>query len=175
ERLQNTNFTVIQHGDKKYLKLFSPTLVESPVSYLSTKQLTEDKTMWEDGPDAAFQKQLEMERREANKARSRQHLRGLVLGLFLGGLLNLLALQQAAAKVSIPGQITRHDSSPLVILMIMINCAAIFRSGTRCMMSATAACVAVLVCFVTYTMHQTRRPSDFRVYARSVPPTPSAP
>ncbi|KAF9343440.1 hypothetical protein BGX26_005714, partial [Mortierella sp. AD094] len=62
ERLQN--FTVIQHGDQSYLKLFSPTLVESPVSFLSSKQIMEDKKLWEDGPDEAFQKKLDMEKRE---------------------------------------------------------------------------------------------------------------
>lgn len=65
ERLQNV--TVIQHGDKSYLKLFSPALVESPVSFLDTKQLFEDKKMWENGPDEALQKKLDSERREAYK------------------------------------------------------------------------------------------------------------
>ncbi|KAF9897698.1 hypothetical protein BX616_005128, partial [Lobosporangium transversale] len=63
ERLQK--FTVIKHGDQTCLKLFSPNLVESPVSFLSEKQLLEDKKLWENGPDEAFQRKLEMERREA--------------------------------------------------------------------------------------------------------------
>jgi hypothetical protein len=67
ERLQPKSPTIIQHGDQSYLKLFSPTLVESPVSYLDEKQQIADKKMWENGPDEAFQKQLDMERRDAHK------------------------------------------------------------------------------------------------------------
>ncbi|KAG0311246.1 hypothetical protein BGZ99_010309, partial [Dissophora globulifera] len=62
ERLQNV--TLIQHGNQSYLKLFSPTLVESPVSFLSTGQLIEDAKLWENGPDEALEKRMEMERRE---------------------------------------------------------------------------------------------------------------
>jgi len=65
------NITVIKHGDKSYLKLFSPVLVESPVSFLDQSQQVEDKKKWENGPDEAFQRQLEMERREAFKGKQR--------------------------------------------------------------------------------------------------------
>jgi len=67
ERLQNA--TVIKQGNRRYLKLFSPGLVESPQSFLNQKQLVEDKKLWEDGPNAAFQKQLEVEKREAFKGK----------------------------------------------------------------------------------------------------------
>ncbi|KAK3839724.1 MAG: hypothetical protein J3R72DRAFT_176048 [Linnemannia gamsii] len=70
ERLQQKPATIIQHGDQNYLKLFSPTLVESPVSYLDEKQQVADKKMWEHGPDEAFQRQLDMERREAYKGKN---------------------------------------------------------------------------------------------------------
>ncbi|KAI8353892.1 hypothetical protein B0O80DRAFT_65197 [Mortierella sp. GBAus27b] len=63
---------VIQLGNKSYLKLFSPSLVESPVSFLNHKQLIEDKQLWENGPNEAFQKQLDMEKREAFRGGSRQ-------------------------------------------------------------------------------------------------------
>lgn len=69
ERLSQKSPTIIQHGDQSYLKLFSPTLVESPVSYLDEKQQIADKKMWENGPDEAFQKQLDMERRDAHKGK----------------------------------------------------------------------------------------------------------
>ncbi|KAG0277543.1 hypothetical protein BGZ96_002825, partial [Linnemannia gamsii] len=105
ERLQPKSPTIIQHGDQSYLKLFSPTLVESPVSYLDEKQQIADTKMWENGPDEAFQKQLDMERRDAQKARSRQQLRGFLLGLWLGFLMGLLVLQQTSAKVFIPAHL----------------------------------------------------------------------
>ncbi|KAG0348046.1 hypothetical protein BG004_006253 [Podila humilis] len=63
----NLPFTVVNKDDKSYLKLFSPVLVDSPVSYLDAKQLHDDKKLWENGPDAAFQKQLQMEKHEAHK------------------------------------------------------------------------------------------------------------
>ncbi|KAF9341726.1 hypothetical protein BGZ91_003355 [Linnemannia elongata] len=100
ERLSQKSPTIIQHGDQSYLKLFSPTLVDSPVSYLDEKQQIADKKMWENGPDEAFQKQLDMERRDAHKARSRQQLRGFLLGLWLGFLMGLLVIQQTSAKAS---------------------------------------------------------------------------
>ncbi|KAF9399552.1 hypothetical protein BGX21_006078 [Mortierella sp. AD011] len=96
ERLQS--FTVIQHGDQSYLKLFSPALVESPVSFLSAKQILEDKKLWEGGPDEAFQRKLDMEKRETYQARSRQQVRGFALGIWLGCLMSILILQQTAAK-----------------------------------------------------------------------------
>lgn len=68
ERLQNIK--VIQFGNKSYLKLFSPSLVESPVSFLDYKQMTEDKQLWENGPNEAFQKQLDMEKREAFRGKT---------------------------------------------------------------------------------------------------------
>ncbi|KAG0014730.1 hypothetical protein BGZ80_010261 [Entomortierella chlamydospora] len=71
ERLQN--FTVIQHGDQSYLKLFSPALVESPVSFLSAKQILEDKKLWEGGPDEAFQRKLDMEKRETYQGQCLDH------------------------------------------------------------------------------------------------------
>ncbi|KAG0041292.1 hypothetical protein BGZ83_002040 [Gryganskiella cystojenkinii] len=68
ERLAiGADFEVVKHGDKSYLKLFSPILVESPVSFLNELQQREDKKKWENGPDEAFQRELEMERREAFK------------------------------------------------------------------------------------------------------------
>ncbi|KAF9934013.1 hypothetical protein BGZ65_003945 [Modicella reniformis] len=96
ERLQNIK--VIQFGSKSYLKLFSPSLVESPVSFLNQKQLLDDKKLWENGPNEAFQKQLEMEKREAFRARSKQQLRGFFMGLWLGCLMGLLMLQQTSTK-----------------------------------------------------------------------------
>ncbi|KAG0248652.1 hypothetical protein BG011_010036 [Mortierella polycephala] len=65
ERLQN--ITIIKDGDKSYLKLFSPDLVESPVSYLSANQLFDDKKLWENGPDEVLKKQLERENTEVFK------------------------------------------------------------------------------------------------------------
>ncbi|KAG0346917.1 hypothetical protein BGZ54_005066, partial [Gamsiella multidivaricata] len=65
ERLQK--FTVVQHNNQSYLKLFTPTLVESPVSFLSPTQLLDDKKLWENGPNEAFQKKLDMEKREVYK------------------------------------------------------------------------------------------------------------
>ncbi|CAO3574260.1 unnamed protein product [Mortierella alpina] len=162
ERLQNV--TVIQHGDRSYLKLFSPALVESPVSFLDTKQLFEDKKLWENGPDEALQKKLDFERREAYKVRSKQQLRGFMLGLWLGCLMGLLIVQQTAAKVFIPAHLARRDTSPLMVLVVFLTCAAVLRSGTRCMMTAIATCAAVLTCFATLMMNQSRYASEFRLY-----------
>lgn len=67
ERLQTT--TIIHHNNKQYLKLFSPGLVDSPVSFLDQKQQVEDSKLWENGPDEAFQKQLETDRREAYRGK----------------------------------------------------------------------------------------------------------
>ncbi|KAG0271842.1 hypothetical protein BGZ95_000285 [Linnemannia exigua] len=167
ERLQQKPATVIQHGDQSYLKLFSPTLVESPVSYLDEKQQIADKKMWENGPDEAFQRQLDIERREACKARSRQQLRGLLLGLWLGFLMGLLVLQQTSAKVFIPAHLARHDTSPLMLFTVLMSFIAVYRSGTRCIMTAIATCVAVLTCFATLVVNQTRYSPEFIVY-RSV-------
>lgn len=73
ERLQNV--TVIKQGNRRYLKLFSPGLVESPQSFLNQKQQVEDKKLWENGPNVAFQKQLEVEKREAYKGKEETALR----------------------------------------------------------------------------------------------------
>jgi hypothetical protein len=70
ERLQNIK--VIELGNKRYLKLFSPSLVESPVSFLNHKQQIADQKLWENGPDEAFQKQLDMEKREAFRGKAEQ-------------------------------------------------------------------------------------------------------
>ncbi|KAF9094250.1 hypothetical protein BGX29_009603 [Mortierella sp. GBA35] len=160
ERLQKP-VTVIQHGDQSYLKLFSPILVDSPVSYLDEKQQIADKKMWENGPDEAFQRQLDMERREAYKAHSRQQLRGFLLGLWLGFLMGLLVLQQTSAKVFIPAHLARHDTSPLMLFTVVMSCVAVYRSGTRCIMASIATCVAVLTCFATLVVNQTRYSPEF--------------
>ncbi|KAG0360437.1 hypothetical protein BGZ54_009560 [Gamsiella multidivaricata] len=148
ERLQNVK--VINHNNKRYLKLFSPSLVESPVSYLDRRQLSEDRKLWENGPNEAFQKQLEMEKREAYRARSRQQLRGFFMGLWLGCLLGVLMLQQTSAKVNFWR-------------------VAIVRSGTRCTIAAVATCAAVLTCFATLIVNQSRYSAEFQLYKR-VPP-----
>ncbi|KAG0261074.1 hypothetical protein BG011_001377 [Mortierella polycephala] len=168
ERLQN--ITVITHDNKKYLKLFSPSLVESPVSFLDQKQLTDDKKLWENGPNEAFQKQLEIEKREAYRARSKQQLRGFFMGLWLGCLLGFLILQQTTAKV----YFGRHDSwssyTPLVVLLVLMTSAIVARSGTRCTIAAVATCAAVLTCFATLIVNQSRYSPEFRVY-KTMPPT----
>ncbi|KAF9541005.1 hypothetical protein EC957_003584 [Mortierella hygrophila] len=164
ERLSLKSPTIIQHGDQSYLKLFSPTLVDSPVSYLDEKQQIADSKMWENGPDEAFQMQLDMERRDALKARSRQQLRGFLLGLWFGFLMGLLVLQQTSAKVFIPAHLARHDTSPLMLFTVLLSCVAVYRSGTRCIMTAIATCVAVLTCFATLIVNQTRYAPQFIVY-----------
>lgn len=68
---ERLNATVVCKDDKSYLKLFSPVLVESPVSFLDSKQLFEDKKLWENGPDAAFQKQLDIEKRDTYKGKKK--------------------------------------------------------------------------------------------------------
>ncbi|KAF9919793.1 hypothetical protein FBU30_010531 [Linnemannia zychae] len=163
ERLQKEP-TVIQHGDQSYLKLFSPTLVDSPVSFLDEKQLLADKKMWENGPDEAFQKQLEMERCEANKVRSRQQVRGFLLGLWLGFLMSLLVLQQTSARVFIPTYLARHDTSTLMLFTVLLSCVAVYRMGTRCIMTAIATCIAVLTCFATIIVNQIRYTPQVIVY-----------
>ncbi|KAF9324119.1 hypothetical protein BG006_000855 [Podila minutissima] len=152
ERLQTT--TIIHHNNKQYLKLFSPGLVDSPVSFLDQKQLVEDKKLWENGPDDAFQKQLETDRREAHRARSKQQLRGFFMGLWLGCLLGLLILQQTSS-VYFSGQFARSFSStPVILLLVFVSCVAVVRSGTRCMIAAVATCAAVLTCFATMIANQ---------------------
>ncbi|KAF9951342.1 hypothetical protein BGZ70_001031 [Mortierella alpina] len=164
ERLQN--ITIVKHGNKKYLKLFSPSLVESPVSFLDQKQLVNDRKLWENGPDEAFQKQLEVEKREAYRARSKQQLRGFFMGLWLGCLMGLLILQQTSAKV----YIWRHDSlssyTPLFVLLILASSVAVVRSGTRCTIAAVATCAAVLTCFATLIVNQSRYGVEMKVYKR---------
>ncbi|KAF9116004.1 hypothetical protein BGX27_005441 [Mortierella sp. AM989] len=160
ERLQN--FTVIQHGDQSYLKLFSPTLVESPVSFLSPRQIIEDKKLWENGPDEAFQRKLDSEKRETFQGRSRQQIRGFALGIWLGFLMGILILQQTAAKVYIPSYLARHDTSPMLLLMVFVSCVAATRAGTRCMIASIATCAGVLVCFATLFANQNHY-SKFRI------------
>lgn len=159
---------VIQLGNKSYLKLFSPSLVESPVSFLNHKQLIEDKQLWENGPNEAFQKQLDMEKREAFRARSKQQLRGFLMGLWLGCLMGILMLQQTSTKI----HFWRSDMSSfssLVILLIIASCVAIVRSGTRCTMTAVATCSAVLTCFATLIVNQSRYSTNFHLYKRAPP------
>ncbi|KAF9313287.1 hypothetical protein BG003_005439 [Podila horticola] len=152
ERLQTT--TIIHHNNKQYLKLFSPGLVDSPVSFLDQKQQVEDSKLWENGPDEAFQKQLETDRREAYRARSKQQLRGFFMGLWLGCLLGLLILQQTS-RVFFTGQFARYFSStPVILLLVFLSCVAVVRSGTRCMIAAVATCAAVLTCFATMIANQ---------------------
>ncbi|KAF9191260.1 hypothetical protein BGZ51_007580 [Haplosporangium sp. Z 767] len=167
ERLQN--ITVITHGNKKYLKLFSPSLVESPVSFLDQKQLTDDKKLWENGPNEAFQKQLEIEKREAYRARSKQQLRGFFMGLWLGCLLGFLILQQTTAKVYFGRQDSWSSYTPLVVLLVLMTSVIIARSGTRCTIAAVATCAAVLTCFATLIVNQSRYSPEFRVY-KTMPP-----
>ncbi|KAF9973038.1 hypothetical protein BGZ73_003748 [Actinomortierella ambigua] len=57
----------LKMGDNKYLKLFSPNLVESPVSFLTQKQLSEDQKLWEKGPNEVLRLQIENERRDAHR------------------------------------------------------------------------------------------------------------
>ncbi|KAF9998243.1 hypothetical protein BGZ79_008079 [Entomortierella chlamydospora] len=161
ERLQN--FTVIQHGDQSYLKLFSPALVESPVSFLSAKQILEDKKLWEGGPDEAFQRKLDMEKRETYQARSRQQVRGFALGIWLGCLMSILILQQTAAKVYIPSYLARHDTSPMLLFVVFMSCVAAVRAGTRCLIVAVATLAAVLTCFATLIANQSQYSTEFRV------------
>ncbi|KAG0087988.1 hypothetical protein BGZ92_006765 [Podila epicladia] len=146
---ERLNATVVCKDDKSYLKLFSPVLVESPVSFLDSNQLFEDKKLWENGPDAAFQKQLDMEKRDTYKVRSMQQVRGLVMGLWLGCLMALLILQQSAARVYLSNHLVRVTSSPLVLILAILTWIAVLRSGTRSMVSAIATCTAVLTCFAT--------------------------
>ncbi|KAF9357852.1 hypothetical protein BGX26_002948 [Mortierella sp. AD094] len=167
ERLQNIKF--VQHGNKRYLKLFSPSLVESPVSYLNQKQLTDDKKLWENGPNEAFQKQLELERRDAYRARSKQQLRGFFMGLWLGSLLGFLMIQQTSVKVYFWGHETLSSFTPLVVLLIMISSIAIVRSGTRSTMAAVATCAAVLTCFATLIVNQSRYSAEFHLYKKGPP------
>ncbi|KAK3815053.1 MAG: hypothetical protein J3Q66DRAFT_343708 [Benniella sp.] len=167
ERLQNIK--VIELGNKRYLKLFSPSLVESPVSFLNHKQQIADQELWKNGPNEAFQKQLDMEKREAFRARSKQLLHGFLMGLWLGCLMVLLILQQTSARV----HLLRHDltssSSPLVILLIIVSCVAIARSGTQFIVAAVGTCITVLTCFATLTANQYRYPADIRLYKRMPP------
>ncbi|KAF9438600.1 hypothetical protein BGZ76_006652 [Entomortierella beljakovae] len=167
ERLQNLKF--VQHGNKRYLKLLSPGLVESPVSFLSQKQLTDDKKLWENGPNEAFQKQLEMERRDAYKARSKQQLRGFFMGLWLGLLLGFLMLQQTSTKMYTWGHESMASFTPIAILLVLISSVAIVRSGTRCTISAVATCAAVLTCFATLIVSHSRYIPEFQIYNKNSP------
>ncbi|KAG0305733.1 hypothetical protein BGZ98_003654 [Dissophora globulifera] len=168
ERLQTK---VIRLGNKRYLKLFSPILVESPISYLNHKQLDEDKKLWENGPNEAFQKQLETEKREAYRARSKQQLRGFFMGLWLGSLMGVLMLQQTSAKMHFWRRDALSSYMPLVVLLILVSSVVIVRSGTRCTIAAVATCAAVLTCFATLIISQSRYSTEFRLAKRN-PPTP---
>ncbi|KAG0241743.1 hypothetical protein BGW41_005397 [Actinomortierella wolfii] len=152
--------TVLKMGDKKYLKLFSPNLVESPVSFLTQKQLSEDQKLWEKGPDEVLRIQIENERRDAHRARSKQQLYGFAMGLWLGSLMGLLILQQTSAKVYFWSSLARQDilssHSSLIVVLVLLSCAVIVRSGTRCMMTAIGTCAAVLTCFATLIVNQSR-------------------
>lgn len=61
----------------------------------------------------------------------------------------------------------RHDTSPLMLFTVLMSCVAVYRSGTRCIMAAIATCVAVLTCFATLIVNQTRYAPRFIIY-RSV-------
>ncbi|KAI9242345.1 MAG: hypothetical protein BYD32DRAFT_403355 [Podila humilis] len=161
---ERLNATVVCKGDKSYLKLFSPVLVESPVSFLDSKQLSEDKKLWEHGPDAAFQKQLDLEKRDAYKARSMQQVRGLIMGLWLGCLMGLLILQQTAARVYLSSHLVRATSSPLVLILAVLTWVAVLRSGTRSMVSAIATCTAVLTCFATLIVNESSYSAEFHSF-----------
>ncbi|KAG0268286.1 hypothetical protein DFQ27_007137 [Actinomortierella ambigua] len=152
--------TVMSTGDKKYLKLFSPNLVESPVSFLTQKQLNEDKKLWEKGPDEVLRLQIENEHRDAHRARSKQQLYGFAMGLWLGSLMGVLILQQTSAKVYFWSSLARQDilssHSSLIMVLVLLSCLIIVRSGTRCMMTAIGTCAAVLTCFATLIVNQSR-------------------
>lgn len=77
ERLK---YTVVNHEGQNYLKLFSPVLVESPVSFLSPCQLFDDKKLWENGPDGVLEKKIDMERREVFKGMVRFFMRNTPSG-----------------------------------------------------------------------------------------------
>ncbi|KAF9428165.1 hypothetical protein BGZ94_003206 [Podila epigama] len=157
ERLQNA--TIVHHNNKQYLKLFSPGLVESPVSFLDQKQLVEDEKLWENGPDAAFQKQLESDRHKAIRVRSRQQLRGFFMGLWLGCLLGGLLFHQTSTNAYFSGRPVRQGSSfttLILLLAVFLSCVAVVRSGTRCLITTMATCIAVLTCFATVIANQSR-------------------
>ncbi|KAG0216472.1 hypothetical protein BGX33_012560 [Mortierella sp. NVP41] len=165
ERLQNITF--VQHNNKRYMKLFSPSLVESPVTFLDKKQVLDDKKLWENGPDFAFQKQLDTEKREAYRARSKQQLCGFFMGLWLGCLMGFLILQWTSAKVLFWRQEEYTSFTPLVVILVLISSVAIIRSGTRCTIAAVATCAAVLTCFATLIVNQSRYAPEFRAYRKT--------
>ncbi|KAF9107755.1 hypothetical protein BGX29_005042 [Mortierella sp. GBA35] len=165
ERLQNITF--VQHNNKRYMKLFSPSLVESPVTFLDKKQVLDDKKLWENGPDFAFQKQLDTEKREAYRARSKQQLRGFFMGLWLGCLMGFLILQWTSAKVLFWRQEEYTSFTPLVVILVLISSVATIRSGTRCTIAAVATCAAVLTCFATLIVNQSRYAPEFRAYRKT--------
>jgi hypothetical protein len=80
ERLQK--YTVVNHEGQSYLKLFSPVLVESPVSFLNDKQLFNDRKLWENGPDDVLQKRIDMEKRETFKGTTPVLMRNLPTWFF---------------------------------------------------------------------------------------------
>ncbi|KAF9538763.1 hypothetical protein EC957_006216 [Mortierella hygrophila] len=165
ERLQNITF--VSHNNRRYMKLFSPSLVDSPVTFLDKKQLLDDKKLWENGPDMAFQKQLETEKREAWRARSKQQMRGFFMGLWLGCLMGFLILQWTSAKVLFWRQEDYTTFTPLVAILVLISSAAIVRSGTRCTIAAVATCAAVLTCFATLIVNQSHYAPEFHIYRRT--------
>ncbi|KAG0295702.1 hypothetical protein BGZ96_011169 [Linnemannia gamsii] len=165
ERLQNINF--VSHNNKRYTKLFSPNLVDSPVTFLDRKQLSDDRKLWENGPDMAFQKQLETEKRDAWQARSKQQMRGFFMGLWLGCLMGFLILQWTSAKVLFWRQENYATFTPLVFILVLISSAAIVRSGTRCTIAAVATCAAVLTCFATLIVNQSHYSPEFHIYRKT--------
>ncbi|KAF9425829.1 hypothetical protein BGZ94_007180 [Podila epigama] len=173
ERLQQPNITIVHHNNKQYRKLFSPVLVESPVSFLDSKQLSEDTKLWENGPDAAFQHQLEMEKNRAHEVRSMQQVRGLIMGLWLGCLMGLLILQETAAKVFLSEHLSKTASSPLFLALVLLTWVTVLRSGTRSMVSAIGTCAAVLTCFATLIANETDAFRSYAISSRSTSPSMS--
>ncbi|KAK3847581.1 MAG: hypothetical protein J3R72DRAFT_431699 [Linnemannia gamsii] len=165
ERLQNITF--VSHNNKRYMKLFSPSFVDSPVSFLDKKQQFDDKKLWENGPDMAFQKQLETEKREAWRARSKQQLRGFFMGLWLGCLMGFLILQWTSVKVLFWRQEDYTTFTPFVVILALISSAAIVRSGTRCTIAAVATAAAVLTCFATLIVNQSSYAPEFHIYRKT--------
>ncbi|KAF9935379.1 hypothetical protein FBU30_003169 [Linnemannia zychae] len=165
ERLQNITF--VNHNNKRYMKLFSPNLVESPVTFLDKKQQLDDKKLWENGPDMAFQKQLETEKREAWRARSKQQLRGFFMGLWLGCLMGFLILQWTSAKVLFWRQEDYTTFTPFVVVLALLSSIAIIRSGTRCTIAAVATCAAVLTCFATLIVNQSHYAPEFHRFRKT--------
>ncbi|KAF9179850.1 hypothetical protein BGZ49_005103, partial [Haplosporangium sp. Z 27] len=56
-----------------------------------------------------------------------------------------------------------HDTSPMLLFMVFMSCVAAARAGTRCMITAVAACAAVLTCFATLIINQSKYSVEFQV------------